>query len=163
MSIPVRPPVRLIDPRGQRFGAALSAIVLAIGIALDLPIVAALVALALGASSALGTRYFVFGRPWPTVRTLLKLGPPSAPEPEVGPRFAQALGTGFLVLGVVLLAVGIRPLGWLPVAAVVALQTLLAVTGYCLGCRLYGLQWWVPDQFDRFVLRRQPDGGTEAG
>ncbi len=163
MSIPVRPPVRLIDPRGQRFGAALSAIVLSIGVALDLPIVAALVALALGVSSALGTRYFVFGRPWPTVRTLLKLGPPSAPEPEVGPRFSQALGTVVLALGVVLLAVGIRPLGWLPVVAVVALQTLLAVSGYCLGCRLYGLQWWVPDQFDRYVLRRQPDGGTEAG
>ena len=31
-------------------------------------------------------------RPWPTIRRLLRLGPPSAPEPEVGPRFAQALG-----------------------------------------------------------------------
>ena len=163
MSIPVRPPVRLIDPRGQRFGAALSAIVLVVGVVLDQPIVAALVALALGVSSALGTRYFVFGRPWPTVRAVLKLGPPAAPEPEVGPRFAQALGTVFLALGVVLLGLGVRPVGWLPVVAVVALQTLLAVTGFCLGCRLYGLQWWVPDQFDRFVLRRQPDGGTEAG
>ena len=159
MSIPARAPVRLIDPRGQRFGAGLSAIVLAIGLALDLPIVALLVGVALAVSSALGTRYFVFGRPWPTVRRLLRLGPPVAPEPEVGPRFAQALGTTFLALGVILLALGLRPLGWLPVAAVVALQTLLAVTGYCLGCRLYGLQWWVPDQFDRFVLRREPGGG----
>ena len=111
MSIPVRPPVRLIDPRGQRFGAALSAIVLVVGVALDLPIVVALVAIALGVSSALGTRYFVFGRPWPTVRSLLRLGPPAAPEPEVGPRFAQALGTTFLALGFVLLALGLRPLG----------------------------------------------------
>ena len=163
MSIPVRPPVRLIDPRGQRFGAALSAIVLVVGVALDLPIVVALVAVALGVSSALGTRYFVFGRPWPTVRSVLRLGPPAAPEPEVGPRFAQALGTTFLALGFVLLAVGLRPLGWLPVLAVVVLQTLLAATGYCLGCRLYGLQWWVPDQFDRYVLRRQPGSGGEAG
>ena len=163
MSIPVRPLVRLIDPRGQRFGAALSAIVLVVGVALDLPIVVALVAVALGVSSALGTRYFVFGRPWPTVRSLLRLGPPAAPEPEVGPRFAQALGTTFLALGFVLLAVGLRPLGWLPVLAVVVLQTLLAATGYCLGCRLYGLQWWVPDQFDRYVLRRQPGSGGEAG
>ena len=163
MSIPVRPPVRLIDPRGQRFGAALSAIVLVVGVALDLQIVVALVAVALGVSSALGTRYFVFGRPWPTVRSLLRLGPPAAPEPEVGPRFAQALGTTFLALGFVLLAVGLRPLGWLPVLAVVVLQTLLAATGYCLGCRLYGLQWWVPDQFDRYVLRRQPGSGGEAG
>jgi Domain of unknown function (DUF4395) len=156
VSIPVRSPIRLIDPRGQRFGAAGSAIVLSIAIALDLPIVVGLVAIALGVSSALGTRYFVFGRPWPYVRNLLKLGPPAAPEPEVGPRFSQAMGSTFLALGAILLALGIRPVGWLPVIAVVALQTLLAVTGYCLGCRLYGLQWWVPEQFDRFVLRRTP-------
>jgi hypothetical protein len=163
VSIPARPPIRLIDPRGQRFGAGLSAVVLAGAIVLDLPIVALLVAIALGVSSALGTRYFVFGRPWPAIRSFLKLGPPSAPEPEVGPRFAQALGTTFVSIGVVLLALGIRPLGWLPIGAVVALQTLLAVTGYCLGCRLYGLHWWVPDQFDRVVLRRQPDRSGEAG
>jgi hypothetical protein len=124
VSIPVRPPVRLIDPRGQRFGAALSAIVLVVGVALDLPIVAALVALALGVSSALGTRYFVFGRPWPTVRSLLRLGPPAAPEPEVGPRFAQALGTTFLALRVRPAGGRPRPIGWLPVLGVVVLQTL---------------------------------------
>lgn len=163
MSIPVRSPIRLIDPRGQRLGAGLSAVVLAAAIGLDLPVVVVLVALALGVSSALGTRFFVFGRPWPIVRRLLRLGPPTAPEPEVGPRFAQALGATFLTIGVVLLAVGVRPWGWLPVGAVVALQALLAVTGYCLGCRLYGLQWWVPDQFDRFVLRRQPGSGADAG
>jgi hypothetical protein len=163
LSITARPPIRLIDPRGQRFGAGLSAIVLAGAIALDLPIVALLVAVALGVSSALGTRYFVFGRPWPAIRSLLKLGPPSAPEPEVGPRFAQALGTTFVTIGVVLLALGVRPWGWLLIGAVVALQTLLAVTGYCLGCRLYGLHWWVPDQFDRVVLRRQPDRSGELG
>ncbi len=163
MSFPSRSPIRLIDPRGQRFGAGSSAIVLAVAVGLGLPIVVALVGLALGVSSVLGTHYFAFGRPWPTVRRLLRLGPPSAPEPEVGPRFAQALGATFLALGVVLLAAGIRPLGWLPVGAVVALQALLAVTGYCLGCRLYGLQWWVPEQFDRFVLRRGTGEGSEAG
>ena len=163
MSVPVRSPIRLIDPRGQRFGAGLSAVVLAVTILLDLPIGVALVAVALGVSSALGTRWFVFGRPWPTVRRLLRLGPPNAPEPEVGPRFAQALGTTFLALGTILLLAGLRPIGWLPVVAVVALQTLLAVTGYCLGCRLYGLHWWVPEQFDRLVLRRQPDSGADAG
>ncbi len=163
MSVPVRSPIRLIDPRGQRFGAGLSAVVLAATIALDQPIGVALVALAIGVSSALGTRWFVFGRPWPTIRRLLRLGPPSAPEPEVGPRFAQALGTTFLALGTILLVTGLRPLGWLPVVAVVALQALLAITGYCLGCRLYGLHWWVPEQFDRLVLRRQPGSGADAG
>jgi hypothetical protein len=29
------------------------------------------------------------------------------------------------------------------------------VTGYCLGCKLYGLTWYVPSLFDR-VLGVQP-------
>ena len=49
-----------------------------------------LVGLALGASALFGTRYSILGRPWPTIRRILELGPPKEPEPEYGPRFAQA-------------------------------------------------------------------------
>jgi hypothetical protein len=151
MSTPIQ--VRLIDPRGQRFGAGLSAIVLAAGIVLNAPIVPLLVALALGVSAALGTRYWALGRPWPTIRRLLKLGPPSSPEPELGPRFAQGFGFIVLVAGLALVAVGVPLLGWLLIGAVAALQTVLAVTGICIGCMLYGLHWWLPEVFDRFVFR----------
>ena len=147
-------PVRLIDPRGHRFGGALSVILLAVATVLDLPIVVAVVALALGVSALFGTQYSVLGRPWPTIRRVLKLGPPATPEPEFGPRFAQALGFIGLALGFLLLAAGLRPLGWLPVIAVAVLQTLLAATGYCLGCKLYLLHWWVPDAFDRIIGRQ---------
>jgi len=151
MSTPIQ--VRLIDPRGQRFGAGLSAIVLAAGVVLNAPIVPLLVALALGVSAALGTRYWALGRPWPTIRRLLKLGPPSSPEPELGPRFAQGFGFIVLVAGLALVAVGVPLLGWLLIGAVAALQTVLAVTGICIGCMLYGLHWWLPEVFDRFVFR----------
>jgi len=144
--------VRTIDPRGQRFGAGLSAITLVAGIALDLPAVALLVGLALAVSAALGTQWFLFGRPWPSIRRALRLGPPSDPEPELGPRFAQALGAAFVAIGFVLLAANAVPWFWVPIAAVAALQALLAVTGYCLGCRLYGLHWFLPEAFDRVVL-----------
>lgn len=147
-------PVRLIDPRGHRFGGAASVVLLALATLLDLPIVVAAVAVALGVSALFGTQYSVLGRPWPTIRRVLKLGPPANPEPEFGPRFAQALGFVGLALGFVLLAAGLRPLGWLPVIAVAVLQTLLAATGYCLGCKLYLLHWWVPDAFDRIIGRR---------
>jgi uncharacterized protein DUF4395 len=147
-------PVRLIDPRGHRFGAALSVVLLAVAFVLDLPIVVPLIALALGVSALLGTRYSALGRPWPTIRTALKLGPPKEPEPEYGPRFAQALGSIVLTAATFLLIAGARPAGWLFVGAVVVLQTLLAVTGYCLGCKLYVLHWWVPDLFDRIIGRR---------
>ncbi|HEX5590201.1 MAG TPA: DUF4395 domain-containing protein [Candidatus Limnocylindrales bacterium] len=145
--------VRTIDPRGQRFGAGFSAVTLAAGIVLDLPIVAAVVGLALAVSAGLGTQWFLFGRPWPAIRSALRLGPPRDPEPELGPRFAQALGALFVAVGLVLFAVGATPWFWAPIAAVAGLQTLLAVSGYCLGCKLYGLHWFLPELFDRVVLR----------
>ena len=157
---PSRP--RLIDPRGQRFGAGFSAIALAFALLVQSPLLVALVAVALGVSSLFGLRTFVFGRPWPTFRRLLGLGPPAYQEPEFGPRFAQALGSLFLAIAVGLLVAGLTPLGWLPVLAVVGLQTTLAVTGYCLGCKLYGLSWWLPAQFDRFVLRRDREAEPAA-
>ncbi|TAJ99622.1 MAG: DUF4395 domain-containing protein [Chloroflexota bacterium] len=146
--------VRTIDPRGQRFGAGLSAVTLVAGIALDLPVIAAIVGAALAVSAALGTQWFLFGRPWPSVRRALQLGPPRDPEPELGPRFAQALGALFVAIGFVLFAAGAPALVfWAPIAAVAGLQALLAVSGYCLGCKLYGLHWFLPELFDRVVLR----------
>ena len=145
--------VRTIDPRGQRLGAGLSAITLAVGILLDLPVLAAIVGVALAVSAALGTQWFLFGRPWPAIRSGLRLGPPADPEPELGPRFAQALGATFVAVGFVLFAAGAGAISWLPIAAVAGLQTLLAASGYCLGCRLYGLHWFLPELFDRVVLR----------
>ena len=154
MSLSSRSGPRLIDPRGQRFGAGLSALALALAVLLQSPLLVALVALALGVSSLIDTRAFVFGRPWPTVMRLLRSGPSAYLEPEFGPRFAQALGFLFLAVGVVLLVAGLTPLGWLAIVAVIGLQATLALTGYCLGCKLYGLSWWLPAQFDRFVLHR---------
>jgi hypothetical protein len=150
-------PARQIDPRGQRFGAGGSAIVLIAATVLGLSVAPAswlvvpLVALALGVSAALGTRYFVFGRPWPAVRSALRLGPPKELEHEIPPRFAQALGATVLGAATLLFLVGATPVGWLFTAAVAGLQTLLAVTGYCLGCKLYGLTWYVPSLSGRVL------------
>ena len=152
MSSSLTPPARFIDPRGQRFGAGVSVAILATAYAISQPLLVALVALALGVSSAFGTRYSILGRPWPFVRRALRLGP-TEPEHEYPPRFAQALGATGLGLGFLLLAVGATTLGWLFVLSVAALQSLLALTGYCLGCRLYFLRWWVPDLFARAIGR----------
>ena len=54
---------------------------------------------------------------------------------------------------IALLAAGLASWGSIPVLAVVALQTLLAATGFCLGCRLFFLRWWVPELFARLVGR----------
>lgn len=164
MSSLLTPPARFIDPRGQRFGAGMSVLLLAFAWLANTPVLVALVAFALGISSAFGTRFFVLGRPWPSIRAALRLGPVE-PEHEYPPRFAQALGTTFLSIAVVLFATVGAPLAWLPVAAVAGLQALLAATGYCLGCRLYFLRWWVPSQFARFASRGASAGtvGTRPG
>ena len=145
---------RMIDPRGHRFGAGLSVVLLAIGYLAGVALVVPAIGVALGVSALYGTRYSVLGRPWPLVRRALRLGPPRELESEVPPRFAQLLGTAGLGLATVLLAVGLTTPGWLVTAAVAALQLVLAVTGYCLGCRLYFLRWYAPAIFDRIVDKR---------
>lgn len=117
-------------------------------------LVVPLVAVALGASAFFGTRWSVLGRGWPFVRRALRFRPPRELESEIPPRFAQLLGTLGLGLATLLLAAGVPLGGWLLAGAVAALQAVLAVTGYCLGCRLYGLRWYAPRLFDRLFAAR---------
>lgn len=151
MSI-LTPPARFIDPRGQRFGAGVAAVVLAVAFLLGLPWLAVALGLNLAVSSAFGTRLFIPGRAWPLVRRSLRLGQ-AEPEHEYPPRFAQALGATFLGLATVAFLVGLPVLGWVLAGAVGALQTLLAATGVCVGCRLYFIRWWVPSLIARAFRR----------
>jgi hypothetical protein len=136
-----------------RFGAGASVVVLALAFLGNAPIVVAAIWLGLGTSALLGTRYWPLSRPWPYVRRALRLAPPAELEAEYPPRFAQALGAIVLSVALISFVAGLTPLAWLAVAAVAGLQALLALTGYCLGCRLYFLRWWVPSLFDRVVRR----------
>jgi hypothetical protein len=157
------PPARQIDPRGQRFGAGVSAIVLVLAFALSAPWLAVLVGVNLGVSAAFGTRLFLPGRAWRAVRSAFRIGPPVETEHEYPPRFAQALGATFLGLAALAFVAGLPPLGWLLAAAVAALQTLLAATGICVGCRLYFLRWWVPARFARAFRRADRLAGFRPG
>lgn len=155
MSSLLTPPARSIDPRGQRFGAGLSAVILVVSFGLGLPWLAVLVGVNLGVAALFGTRFFLPGHPWRLLRSLLRLEP-TEPEHEYPPRFAQALGAAFIGTGVIFFLVGWTWLGWLFVGAVAGLQTLLASTGICVGCRLYFLRWWFPALFAR-ILGRSDD------
>lgn len=154
MSSLLTPPARRVDPRGQRFGAGFSALLLIGAFVLNLPVAVPAVGLLMFASSAFGTQYWLLGKPWPYLCRALRLGSVE-PEHEYPPRFAQALGVVCLTLATVLFLVGLPLGGWVFAGLVVALQTLLAVTGFCLGCRLYFLRWWVPSQFARLIGRGQ--------
>ncbi len=121
-----------IDPRGPRFGASITALVLVTGSVWLL----AAQALVFAAGSAFGLRYAPYG--W-LYRRLIRprLGPPAALEAEAPPRFAQTVGLAFAVVGVAGYAAGLTWLGAVATAAALAAALLNAVFGFCLGCEVY--------------------------
>jgi hypothetical protein len=132
----------LIDVRGPRFGAAITATVLALaliaqgGVGLGLVVWQwAMFAIATFA----GLRYSVYGNLFRLVKRRLDLGAPPATEPEAGPRFAQACGLAVLSVALVAFGTGATLVAWVAVAVVLALSTLLASTNVCIGCLLYGV------------------------
>jgi Domain of unknown function (DUF4395) len=143
-----RPTPAGIDPRSPRFGAAITAALLAITLLLGtgpaatavLTVVALLFVLGV-ARGVQGTLQGLAFRAWVRPR----LAPPSELEDPRPPRFAQVVG--LLVVGAGLLFAGFGFPAGVPVAAAVALVAafLNAAFGLCLGCELYLLQRrWVP-------------------
>jgi hypothetical protein len=72
-------------------------------------------------------------------RTLVRprLGPPPATEDAAPPRFAQAVGLLFAVVGVAGYAVGPQWLGLAATGCALAAAFLNAAFAYCLGCEVY--------------------------
>jgi hypothetical protein len=146
------PKARMIDPRGHRFGAGVSAVLLIAAFVTNTPWLVLVVFLSIAVSAAFGLRYSIYGVIWRRIVGIAKLGP-TEPEHEYPPRFAQVLGSVALTLSMLAFILGVPVLGWIFALAVAGLQTLLATTGYCLGCRLYFLRWWVPDLVTRLWTR----------
>jgi hypothetical protein len=153
------PPARMIDPRGHRFGAATSAAILILAFAAGVPVLVAVVLVTIGVSAAFGMRYSVYGALWRRMVRALCVRPVEL-EHEYPPRFAQTLGSIALVVALLAFAAGYPPIGWLFALAVALLQGVLGITGYCLGCRLYFLRWWLPGQVTRIWSRR--GGGVSS-
>jgi hypothetical protein len=142
----------MIDPRGHRFGAGASGLLLVGSFLLNAPIGVAIALASIGVSAAFGLRWSVYGIAWRRIVRIARLGP-AEPEHEYPPRFAQTLGSVALVLSLSAFLAGALAPGWAFALAVAGLQGLLAVTGYCLGCRLYFLRWWVPELVTRIWTR----------
>jgi hypothetical protein len=146
------PKARMIDPRGHRFGAGVSAVLLIAAFVTGTTWLVGVVLVSIGVSAAFGLRFSIYGVVWRRIAKALAL-PRVEPEHEYPPRFAQVLGSVALILSLAAFALGATTLGWVFALAVAGLQTLLATTGYCLGCRLYFLRWWVPDLVTRIWTR----------
>jgi Domain of unknown function (DUF4395) len=127
-----------VDPRGQRFAAALSAAVLAAVLITGNGWLLAAQAVVFGTGAVLGLRYAPYGLLY-RVLVRPRLGPPRELEDEAPPRFAQGVGLVTSVIGVVGYAVGLAPLGMAATAAALAAAFLNAAFGLCLGCEMYVL------------------------
>ena len=132
-------PVTGIDPRGPRFGAAITSAVLAIalvlGPSLGLPLLI-IQTIAFGAGALFGLRYQPYG--W-VFRRLVRprLAPPSALEDERPPRFAQAVGLGFALVGLAGALTGAATVFYVAVGLALVAALLNAVFDFCLGCEMY--------------------------
>ena len=132
----------LVDVRGPRFGAAITMLVLAVALVVQGTVGVWLVTwqwVAFAISTGLGLAWSPYGNLFRFFKRRFELGPPPATEHEGPPRFAQACGLAVLTVALVAFVAGGAGsvVGWIAVGVVLALSTLLALTGICVGCELY--------------------------
>jgi hypothetical protein len=131
---------RPIDARGPRFGAVITTIVLALTL-LTLPSTLSLVLLSLQTVVfAIGAFVGVHAQPYGALfRTVVRprLGAPTRLEDPAPPRFAQAVGLGFAVVGLVGLLTGATAVAYVAVGFALAAAFLNAAFDFCLGCEMY--------------------------
>ena len=125
-----------IDPRGPRFGAAITTAVLAVVMITQSGwlLAAQLLVFTIGAVAGLryapyGVLYRRFIRP--------RLAPPATTEAEAPPRFAQAVGAVIALAGVIGFALGEAAVGTVFTALALAAALLNAAFDVCLGCQVY--------------------------
>ena len=137
----------LIDVRGPRFGAAITATVLATALLVQGSVGLALVGwqwTMFAIATVFGLRHSPYGNLFRLLKRRLDLGAPPETEPEAGPRFAQACGLAVLSVALVAFALGSGTVAWVAVGTVLALSLLLASTNVCIGCLLYGVIARIP-------------------
>jgi hypothetical protein len=128
-------PSPFVDPRGQRFGAAITSAVLAIVLLTSAWWLLAAQALvfALGASDLGRQPYGIVFRRFVRPR----LSPPAELEAAAPPQFAQLVGLVFVVVGVIGYLTGLPALGAVATGLALAAALLNAVFGFCLGCEMH--------------------------
>ena len=125
-----------IDPRGPRFGAAITSILLAAALVLASPILLALQAIVFAIGAIAGPARQPYGLVFKRfVRP--RLAAPSHVEDPAAPRFAQVCGLAFSMVGLLGFALGAT---WLALGAIgfaLAAAFLNAAFDFCIGCEIY--------------------------
>ncbi|MEO5661835.1 MAG: DUF4395 domain-containing protein [Nocardioides sp.] len=129
----------MIDPRGPRFTAAVTLVLLAVALLVPTPVAVTLVAVqalfflsgvTLGVQQTPTAYVFkTFVRP--------RLSPPAGLEDARPPRFAQGIGLVFTAVALLAFAGGAVLVAQVAIGFAVVAALLNAVFGLCLGCELY--------------------------
>jgi hypothetical protein len=129
-------PTNAIDPRGARFAASLTTLVLAAVLVTgsEWLLAGQVVVFVIGAVAGLAASPYalLYAR---LVRP--RIGPPARLEDAAPPRFAQAVGAIFGAVGLVGYLADLTVLGYAAVGAALAAAFLNAAFGICLGCEIY--------------------------
>jgi hypothetical protein len=138
LTTPLAAPVG-IDPRGPRVAATLTSVALALVLVTPQPVATVLLAVqavVFGVGATRGVQHTPYAG---LFRALLRprLGPPDELEDARPPRFAQAVGLGFAVLGLVGFLIGVTVLGLVATGLALVAALLNAAFGFCLGCEIY--------------------------
>jgi hypothetical protein len=125
-----------IDPRGPRFGAVITVVVLAVVLITGSAWLLAAQVIVFAVGALAGLKYAPYGVLY---RLVLRprLGPPAHTEAEAPPRFAQGVGMVFAAVGAICYAVGATPAGLVLTALALVAAFLNAAFDLCLGCQVY--------------------------
>lgn len=126
----------VVDPRGQRFAAAVTSVVLALVLILQSPWLLAVQALVFAVAVLLGPASSPYGLIFAKL-IRPRLGPPAETEDARPPRFAQGVGLAFSIVGLIGYFSGVTLLGAIAVGCALAAALLNATIGFCLGCEMY--------------------------
>jgi hypothetical protein len=124
-----------LDPRGQRFAAALTSAVLIVVLATGWGWLA-LAQTVVFAITALDPRKGPYAYAYRAL-ILPRLGPPAEREPAAPVRFAQTVGFTFLAVATLGFLTGLTALGVVFAAFGLLAAFLNAAFGLCLGCEAY--------------------------
>jgi hypothetical protein len=125
----------LLDPRGPRFAAAVTTVVLVLILVTGSGWLALAQAVVF-AVSALSVRHSPYGLVYRTA-IAPRLSRPKELEPAAPVRFAQLVGLAFTLVAAVGFLAGVSVLGLVFAGLALVAAFLNAVFGLCLGCELY--------------------------